>query len=279
MFLKRLRQENLEKTLRSGGAVAYAVLYNCLLTFPDLAAFRWEAKPKQPDAHYRNGMCHRMTDHGHKVFEGLCDLLKVGIDMQADPGIRGLHGEPLVVIANHQSIMDIPLMFYVMKQLGLTYTRWIMKQEIGKTPFGWFSREVESAFVTRKGGKADSEAVERCAKFAAEDGAAVILFPEGTRYTGPVAGSGFGHVRPPKKAGFDILRRHMPKAPVMSITLSWTGEDGTSRHGGRTLFEGDRFVGKCVHIRANVFSPDHVQTPGWLESHWQEKDRHVAALR
>lgn len=272
------KKAHLAKMLRSGGAVAYAVLYNCLLTFPDLGLFQLEAKPASPDAHYRNGMCRRMTSHGHKVFEGLCELLQVQIDMQAPAGIESLHGTPLVVIANHQSIMDIPLLFYVMERLGLSYTRWIMKQEIGRTPFGWFSRQVESAFVTRKGGKQDIHAVERCARYANEDGAAIVLFPEGTRFTATIEGSGYKQVRPPKKAGFDILRQHMPTAHIISVTLSWTGGDDGSRHGGRTLFDGDRFVGKSVHIRVEAFSHEQVQDPNWLENHWHEKDRQVAQL-
>lgn len=154
-----------------------------------------------------------------------------------------------------------------------------MKKEIGKTPFGWFSRIVDSAFVSRRGEKSDLMAIRECAWSANQDGAAVILFPEGTRFRAPIPDSGFTFVRPPKTTGFELLREYMPRASILSVTLCWKSKQGEGHHGGRTVFDTDGFVGKRLIVRIEQINADTVdQTPDWLKDHWCKKDLELAKL-
>lgn len=258
-------------------AVLTAIIYNCACTFPHLGWYWLTNILRKRDTEYRNGMCRRMTNHGERLFRLLCSILDITVDFCADDKLHGLQ-KPLIVIVNHQSIMDIPLLFAVMKWLNLPHVRWIMKENIGLTPFGWFSKQVHSAFVSRKNGVKDIKAVTTCGEYAQNDHAAVVLFPEGTRFTRTIQNSGLTHLRPPKVGGFECLVRTMPNADIVSITLCWT-QNGQGRHAARTVFDADGLVGKRVIIRTKrIEAASFENTKDWLQAHWLEKDLELEHL-
>ncbi len=138
--------------------------------------------------------------------------------------VRGLErvdfSQPCVLVANHQSMIDVPALFLAVP----VPLRFMLKSELGRMPFlGWYTRAMGMVFVNRlQPGQAQrqlQEAVE-----LVRNGNHVVAFPEGTRSrdgqvrgfkTGafrvaigaavnviPVAISGSGKVMPP--GGFHI---------------------------------------------------------------------------
>jgi len=83
---------------------------------------------------------------------------------------------PYVIVANHQSIFDIPLI------LGYVYpTAFIAKKELSMIPIlGNFIKKLGSIFIDRSNVKSGAIALKRFAK-ASQSGEIITLFPEGTR--------------------------------------------------------------------------------------------------
>jgi 1-acyl-sn-glycerol-3-phosphate acyltransferase len=93
---------------------------------------------------------------------------------------RGLErlepGRTYVFVANHQSIYDIPILFW-----SLPYQlRIIAKESLGNIPFmGWHLRRTGHMLVDRK--RPDSTRVIHWAERLTAKGLSLIVFPEGTR--------------------------------------------------------------------------------------------------
>jgi 1-acyl-sn-glycerol-3-phosphate acyltransferase len=119
-------------------------------------------------------------------------------------GVRvAVHGErqidplqPVVVMANHTSHIDVPLLFLALGAVP----GFIAKKELEKVPF--------VAMALRFGGhvlldRADRESAMRALKLASDhvrEGRTIAVFPEGTRGDGRVLGEF-------KKGGFLIAKR------------------------------------------------------------------------
>ena len=93
---------------------------------------------------------------------------------------RGLEklepGRTYVFVANHQSIFDIPILFW-----SLPYQlRIIAKESLGNIPFmGWHLRRTGHMLVDRK--RPDRTAIFSWASRLTSQGLSLIVFPEGTR--------------------------------------------------------------------------------------------------
>ena len=98
---------------------------------------------------------------------------------------------PHVVVANHQSMIDICALFRALP----VPVRFVLKQELAKVPFvGWYARAMGMVFIER--GRARSSARRlHAAVQAVRAGASVCAFPEGTRSrdgtVGPFKGGAF----------------------------------------------------------------------------------------
>jgi 1-acyl-sn-glycerol-3-phosphate acyltransferase len=81
-----------------------------------------------------------------------------------------------VFVANHQSIYDIPIVFW-----SLPYQlRIIAKESLGRFPFlGWHLRRTGHMLVDRR--RPDREAIFGWASRLTSQGLSLIVFPEGTR--------------------------------------------------------------------------------------------------
>jgi 1-acyl-sn-glycerol-3-phosphate acyltransferase len=94
--------------------------------------------------------------------------------------VRGLDrlaaGRTYVFVANHQSIYDIPILFW-----SLPYQlRIIAKESLGRVPFlGWHLRRTGHMLVDRA--HPDRSAIFSWASALTANGLSLILFPEGTR--------------------------------------------------------------------------------------------------
>ena len=111
-----------------------------------------------------------------------------------------------VFVANHQSIYDIPIVFW-----SLPYQiRIIAKQSLGRFPFlGWHLRRTGHILVDRR--HPDRAAIFGRASSLMKEGLSLIVFPEGTR-------SRDGRVAPFKGGSFYLaLEAALPVVPISLV--------------------------------------------------------------
>lgn len=85
--------------------------------------------------------------------------------------------QPFFIASNHQSYLDIILLFRVLP----VNLHFVVKQELSGIPFlAWYIRAMGMIFVDRGSGKKAHTSVARAAKLVA-GGKHVLIFPEGTR--------------------------------------------------------------------------------------------------
>jgi len=98
-----------------------------------------------------------------------------------------------IIIANHASFLDIPVLFRVMP-LNI---RFIAKKELKKVPFlGWFMSATDMIFINRSNNKEANQSLKEAAQLI-RNGKTVLIFPEGTV-------SENGEIGRFKKGGFHI---------------------------------------------------------------------------
>ncbi|MGH7566496.1 MAG: lysophospholipid acyltransferase family protein [Gemmatimonadota bacterium] len=115
-------------------------------------------------------------------------------------------GKSYIVMANHRSMYDIPVLHYLLGR-GRDL-RWIGKQEVQKVPvFGWAYRVSRHVAIDRQNRRAAIEALRRAAQ-ESRAGVTFVIMPEGTRGMGK-------ELLPFKKGGFHLaLDTELPILPV-----------------------------------------------------------------
>jgi 1-acyl-sn-glycerol-3-phosphate acyltransferase len=114
-----------------------------------------------------------------------------------------------VIIANHQSHYDIPLLY---GWLGVDF-KWVMKKELRKIPgLGIGAEKVGHIFIDRSNTQKAVESI-RIAKTKIKDGTSVVFFPEGTR-------SNNGQLKPFYKGAFNMAREL--QIPILPVTIVGT---------------------------------------------------------
>lgn len=120
-------------------------------------------------------------------------------------------GQSYVVVVNHQSQYDIPLVYGF---CGLDL-RWVMKAEIGKLPFiAQGCRAIGHIFIERSHPDQAREAINR-AVGRLQPGTGVLFFPEGTR-------SRSGELIKFRKGAFRVAVDR--KLPILPMTVVGTRE-------------------------------------------------------
>jgi 1-acyl-sn-glycerol-3-phosphate acyltransferase len=156
-------------------------------------------------------------------------LITSGVRVAARGLERLQPGRTYVFVANHQSIYDIPILFW-----SLPYQlRIIAKESLGHIPFmGWHLRRTGHMLVDRK--RPDSARVIHWAERLTSKGLSLIVFPEGTR-------SRDGRVARFKGGSFYVaLEAGLPVVP-----LSLIGSRHIMLKGRLTTYPGE--VGLVVH--------------------------------
>ena len=107
-----------------------------------------------------------------------------------------------VVIANHQSYLDIPLLFKTIP-INLYF---VAKKQLKSVPFlGWYMMATGMIFVDRKN-RDKAVASLNAAGEQIKNGKSILMFPEGTRTKdGSLGGFKSGAFHLAKKANVDIL--------------------------------------------------------------------------
>lgn len=105
---------------------------------------------------------------------------------------------PVVVVANHSSMVDGPLLYGLLGRR----TAFLIKQEMFRGPLGWFLPRIGQLPVRR--GEADRAPLLTAVRLL-RDGGMVVVFPEGTRGEGNVADAQRGAAWLARAGGATIL--------------------------------------------------------------------------
>ena len=133
-------------------------------------------------------------------------LLTTGVHVEISGFERLDRDRAYVFVANHQSIYDIPIIFW-----SLPYQiRIIAKQSLGRFPFlGWHLSRTGHILVDRR--HPNRAAIFGRASRLMRDGLSLIVFPEGTR-------SRDGRVAPFKGGSFYLaLEAGLPVVPIAIV--------------------------------------------------------------
>lgn len=153
--------------------------------------------------------------------------------------------QPLIIVANHQSMYDIsPIMWFMRKH----HVKFISKKELGRgIPSVSFNlRHGGSVLIDRKNPVQAVKAIEAFSRYIETTKRAAVIFPEGTR-------SKTGAPKPFQRKGLMTLLSSIPTALVVPITInnSWK----MSRYGKFPLGIGNHLTFQ-VHqpIKVSEFS-------------------------
>ena len=137
---------------------------------------------------------------------------------------------PLVIVANHQSLYDIPPLIWFLRDW---HPKFISKKELGKgiPSVSYNLRHGGSALIDRKDGKQSLSEIKKCGEFINKNNYSVVIFPEGTR-------GKTGVPKPFSVNGLKMLYKFAPDAYFAPITInnSWK----MSRFGAFPLGLGNR---------------------------------------
>lgn len=122
---------------------------------------------------------------------------------------------PLIFVANHQSLHDIPMLIWKLRR---HHPKFVSKKELGKgiPSVSYNLRNSGAALIDRKDRVQALQEIERLAKLIESKKYSVIIFPEGTR-------SKTGVPRKFAAKGLQKIIEHAPSALLVPITInnSW----------------------------------------------------------
>lgn len=122
---------------------------------------------------------------------------------------------PVILVANHQSMNDIPPIIWFLRKC---HPKFISKKELGKgiPSVSYNLRNSGSVLIDRKNPKQAVEAIKSIAHYIEKHNRGVVIFPEGTR-------SRDGKPKPFQTRGLKTLFKEAPNALVLPISInnSW----------------------------------------------------------
>ena len=195
----------------------------------------------------------------------------VGIEILVEGAISP-HPNPIVV-CNHQSWFDIPLVQEVIASQG-PIVQFLIKRELIWVPIiGWICLVLNFPRLHRSGAAHDRAqdlaAIESAAQSLNQAPGALLVFAEGSRFSpekSRIQNSPYPHLLKPKLGGFSTMLKYArPDTPVLDLTISYaTGRPNFWQclHGGTPL----------IRIRVEAFLASEITTPEtWLNNRWQAK--------
>ncbi|MGM5469244.1 lysophospholipid acyltransferase family protein [Flavobacteriaceae bacterium LMO-SS05] len=124
-------------------------------------------------------------------------------------------GQPLIIVANHQSLYDISPIMWFMRQ---HHVKFISKQELGKgiPSVSYNLRHGGSVLIDRKNPRQALPAIIKFGEYIEQTKRAAVIFPEGTR-------SKNGQPKKFQTKGLELLFKKIPSALIVPITInnSW----------------------------------------------------------
>jgi len=145
---------------------------------------------------------------------------------------------PLIIVANHQSLYDIPPIIWFFRK---HHAKFISKKELGKgiPSVSYNLRHGGSVLIDRKKPKKAIEAIEAFSNYIETNKRAAVIFPEGTR-------SRNGQAKKFQTKGLLTLFKGIPSAIIVPVTInnSW-----------KMIPSGKFPMGIGAHIKYTVHQP------------------------
>jgi len=124
-------------------------------------------------------------------------------------------GVPLIIVANHQSMNDIPPIIWFLRKF---HPKFISKKELGKgiPSVSYNLRHGGSVLIDRKDPKQALPTIKGMAEYIQKYNRSAVIFPEGTR-------SKTGVPKKFSENGLKILCKYAPSAYIVPISInnSW----------------------------------------------------------
>ncbi|MBO3096655.1 lysophospholipid acyltransferase family protein [Gelidibacter pelagius] len=151
--------------------------------------------------------------------------------------------QPLIIVANHQSMYDIsPIMWYMRKH----HPKFIAKKELGKgiPSVSYNLRHGGSVLIDRKNPRQAIPAIMKFGEYIENNKRAAVIFPEGTR-------SKTGVPKPFQTKGLEMMIKKVPSATIVPISInnSW-----------KMLRYGKFPMGIGNHLKFTVHQPIKIAT-------------------
>ncbi len=261
-------------SMRAYGALGVCVVIMLLCAAPHLyAIILLDTVLRVDRAEHRRRVASWQIFWGALLGMAVFLIMGITVDMALPSSASLKRDVPFVVVSNHPSgPLDGPLLLIMLMRLGRFDSRSVVKREVASVPvIGRSCAEIECAFLARGGQKdADLAEIAKCARVACHDRASVIIFPEGTRFRGPKAGSGLMRVLPPKSSGLQVLLAALPQYSVLSVTIGWNRD---IRNGETVASSLGAYAGAGVRVHAEVLEGLRPQdAEAWLKDEWRRKD-------
>ncbi len=195
--------------------------------------------------------------------------LGIHVHMEGDIGD---HPSP-IVISNHQSWLDIPIIHHVVTDHG-PIVKFLIKRQIMWIPIvGWLCWLLGFPRLHRGQGenarKKDYETIKAFSARSRTDPGAVLIFAEGTRFTEEKRGaqaSPYRHLLKPRLGGLRIMKEAAdPDTPIIDLTLMYRGDSNFW----------ECLHGSSPHVRVVIkqYRLGDIDNLGaWLNERWQEKE-------
>jgi len=152
---------------------------------------------------------------------------------------------PYIIVANHQSLLDILVMFRL-----FVHFKWVSKIEAFRVPFIGWNMSLNRYIKLRRGDPGSISRMLSACERTVRSGSSIMIFPEGTR-------SRDGKLRAFKHGAFTLARSL--GASILPVVVSGTGRALPSRG----------FVLSGVHtIRIRVL--DEIPADTWLDRSVEE---------
>lgn len=124
-------------------------------------------------------------------------------------------GVPVIIVANHQSMYDIPPIIWFLRKL---HPKFISKKELGKgiPSISYNLRHGGSVLIDRKDPSQALPQIQKVAQYIEKTNRSVVIFPEGTR-------SKTGTPKKFSESGLRTLYENAPSAYILPVTInnSW----------------------------------------------------------
>lgn len=149
---------------------------------------------------------HKVTALWARIFFFLNPIWKLNID--GNENIQYL--KKYIIVSNHQSILDIVILFHIN-----AHYKWVSKSEIFKIPLiGWGMSMNRYIKIVRSNFRSIPKMMSDC-KIELGKGSSVLIFPEGTR-------SDDGTIKKFKDGAFQLALDM--KVPVLPVVLNGTAD-------------------------------------------------------
>ncbi len=156
----------------------------------------------------------------NRALQGLLEVFGAKIELRNFAELTP--GRPYVIVSNHQSLFDIPILHSVFAD---HFPRFISKKELARwiPSVSYNLQHGENAIIDRANAQQAIDQIGKLGSLLMKRGFAVVIFPEGTR-------ARRGKLKQFRYAGFATLIQSAPLAQVVPVTIDGSWKLSAHKH-------------------------------------------------